>query len=75
MSSDDANIHNAALSYLVIMLIQRMDKMQDGFSQELMDGIKSDKEAAGVSSGSVAAIFDKALAIVEQAAQFQDQKI
>lgn len=71
MHENDLNSHVAALSYLVVMLIQRMDNVQDGFAQELIAGIEADKQAAMSASEYHAdrfdVIFDKAAAIVRQA--------
>jgi hypothetical protein len=62
-----SNSDTAALKYLVIVLLQRLEGLKPGLSEEMLAGVLADKEAASSSDAHANAVFDGAARILRLA--------
>ncbi len=65
-----AEVKAQAISYLLLGLLQRLDREQPGLIDELLSGVKADRDAALAGRDvpkRVPAIFDEAIRYLERA--------
>ncbi len=66
----DADAKAGACSYVLLMLLQRLEAKQAGLIEELLKGVEADKaaiEAQGTLTEPVRGIFNEAQRILQQA--------
>ncbi|MGA7238843.1 MAG: hypothetical protein WBY44_24385 [Bryobacteraceae bacterium] len=72
IAARELRVHVEALSYLVTLLVQRMYEKEPVWCQELLEGIRSDRNATAppaAQAGFVDDVFRKSISIPERAMQ------